>query len=972
MTVDSIAPVAGAGDASPIFIPAGGGAQGFAGTGGPSVGAPVQSGRLGGEILVNTAVSGGQSSAVVTTLAGGGFVVVWSDLSLGVGGATGDSSAGAVKAQVFTADGVPVGSEILVNTATAGDQYLPVVAALANGGFAVSWADFSQGVGGATGDASGYAVKTQVFTAAGATVGGEILVNTATQNSQDNPQIVGLPNGGFVVTWRDASQGAGGATGDASNYAVKAQVFTSTGAAVGGEILVNTATQGAQTAQEITVLSDGGFVITWTDGSLGVGGATGDSSSNAIKAQVFAADGTAVGGEILVNTATAGSQGQNQITALADGGFVVTWNDFSLGVGGAGGDTSSLAVKAQVFAADGTPTGSEIRVNTATQNSQSNPQITALAHGGFVVTWRDVSQGNGGATGDGSSYAIKAQVFAADGSPVGGEILANTAISGPQTNPQIAALPDGGFVITWEDASLGVGGATGDNSGFAIKAQVFAADGTPRGEELLVNTAISGDQITAHIAVLDQGFVVTWQDLSQGVGGATGDNSNYAIKSQVFNVGPAAVELVPLDLKSTGFTVSDPDAGDVLTVTLSTDYGLLTVTAGGSGAIVSNSGTASVTIVGTATQIDALLNGDATSTFSFLANTGAPPSTATVTLAVDDGAGGTASAAFLLPIEDLPGAAPTAGPDTLTGTAGADVIDADAGNDYVNGGDGNDTLYGENNDDTLNGGNGSDKLYGGDGVDILNGDDGNDRLDGGAGIDTLNGGAGNDVLDGGTGADAMSGGTGNDIYYVDDAGDTTTENAAEGYDIVRSTITWTLAGNIEGLQLQGAGDIDGTGNALANNIVGNAGKNTLHGGDGVDTIDGGDGNDYVYGDDGGDHLKGGLGSDTVDGGAGNDDLDGGDGNDKLYGGSGYDSLIGGQGNDRLDGGADNDVLDGGDGNDVLDGGTGNDTLRGGVGNDVYYVDSVADSVVENAGEGYDIVRNSVNWTLGANIEGLQL
>ena len=121
-----------------------------------------------------------------------------------------------------------VGSEILVNTATVSDQYGPQITALSNGGFVVTWYDESLGVGGATGDASGYAVKAQVFAAGGAPVGSEILVNTATFNLQYDPQITALSNGGFVVTWNDYSEGVGGATGDASSAAVKAQVFTVT------------------------------------------------------------------------------------------------------------------------------------------------------------------------------------------------------------------------------------------------------------------------------------------------------------------------------------------------------------------------------------------------------------------------------------------------------------------------------------------------------------------------------------------------------------------------------------------------------------------------------------------------------------------------------------------------------------------------------------------------------------------------
>jgi len=147
---------------------------------------------------------------------------------------------------------------------------------------------------------------------------------------------------------------------------------------LGSEFRVNSATANDQTAPDITALSNGGFVVTWVDGSLGVGGATGDASSTAVKAQVFGAGGTQVGGEIRVNTATANAQSAPQITALSGGGFVVTWVDASLGVGGGTGDTSSTAVKAQVFAAGGTTVGSEIRVNTATASAQSVPETTAL------------------------------------------------------------------------------------------------------------------------------------------------------------------------------------------------------------------------------------------------------------------------------------------------------------------------------------------------------------------------------------------------------------------------------------------------------------------------------------------------------------------------------------------------------------------------------------------------------------------
>jgi len=56
----------------------------------------------------------------------------------------------------------------------------------------------------------------------------------------------------------------------------------------------------------------------------------------------------------------------------------------------------------------------------------------------------------------------------------------------------------------------------------------------------------------------------------------------------------------------------------------------------------------------------------------------------------------------------------------------------------------------------------------------------------------------------------------------------------------------------------------------------------------------------------------------------------------------------------------------------MEGGDGVDTLTGGLGDDTYVVDGFSDTIIENAGEGSDTIESSVSWTLGANIETLDL
>ena len=98
-----------------------------------------------------------------------------------------------------------------------------------------------------------------------------------------------------------------------------------------------------------------------------------------------------------------------------------------------------------------------------------------------------------------------------------------------------------------------------------------------------------------------------------------------------------ATENITLNLKTNGLSVSDIDgnAGS-MTVTLSVTEGTLNVQAGSSGAIVTGSPGASVTITGTLAQINALLNTDGTSVVQYTETDDSPSAAVTLTLAIDD------------------------------------------------------------------------------------------------------------------------------------------------------------------------------------------------------------------------------------------------------------------------------------------------------------------------------------------------
>ena len=392
----------------------------------------------------------------------------------------------------------PRGAEILVNTETTGNQRISDVAALPGGGYVVTWTD-SSGLGT---DTSGSGVRAQLFDTLGNKVGVEFQVNSTLPGSQFNPSIVTLPSGRFVITWTDSS----GLGGDSSSSAVKAQVFEANGTALGGEFLVNSVTAGSQALPQITELGNGGFVITWADGSN-----FSSSRSYDIKAQLFDGAGVRIGTEVLVNTTILGSQNQPGVVALSSGGFAIAWHDTAPNM------PYDHSVRFQIYGPTGAPVGSE-QVVMSNLGDISTPIVMAPAGTGFVAIW-----GVGDST---VGLDIKGQLFSASGAKIGAAFPVNSTTAGDQVAADVEALPGGGFLVTWQGPS-GVGVETN------VYGQVFNSGGSKVGTEFVLSSVTDGNQNRARVDVLTSGdVVVTWSDTS-GIGG---DSDSSAVKAQILTL----------------------------------------------------------------------------------------------------------------------------------------------------------------------------------------------------------------------------------------------------------------------------------------------------------------------------------------------------------------------------------------------------------------------------------------------------
>ncbi len=314
------------------------------------------------------------------------------------------------------------------------------------------------------------------------TGGAEFGVNTYTANHQQLSNVITLTDGGFVVTWHSYGQ-------DGSSWGVFGQRFDAAGAKLGGEFRVNTHTADYQYSPSGAALHDGGFVITWASNNQ-------DGSSQGVFGQRYDAQGNPAGGEFQVNAYATNWQNQPSVATLNNGNFVVTWmSNFQ--------DGSYSGIFAQHFSPAGIKIGSEFLLNQRTYEDQTDPDITALAGGGYVVTWRSYLQ-------DGSLGGVFGRRYDADGNPVSNEFQINTYWQSEQSAQTIAALADGGFVVTWSSAYQ-------DGSDYGIYAQQYDANGNRVGGEFLVNASFTaGTQIFSDVEGLtDGGYVISWQSWMQ-------------------------------------------------------------------------------------------------------------------------------------------------------------------------------------------------------------------------------------------------------------------------------------------------------------------------------------------------------------------------------------------------------------------------------------------------------------------------
>jgi hypothetical protein len=338
-------------------------------------------------------------------------------------------------------------------------------------------------------------------------VGNEFQANSTTFLWQREPAVAALSNGRFVIVWTDESKAAP----DTSGRAIRMRSFSHGGTPLGGDSIVN-AQRNLDQDQPAVVALDGSYVVVWADSS----GAGADRSGSAIRGRRLTNAGVKVGSEFQVNHLAAGDQDTPALAALSQSRLVAAYENAADGMRG------------QIFSGGGARVGNEFRIDSTDTVAAPFPAVAQFG-AGFVIAWTGVRE----IPGQRGSPTIVARRFNADAERVGGEVVVNTTQPQKQENPAAARLSDSRCVVVWQDGSE----AGGDTDGFAVRAQVVSAGGKV-GPQILVPTRRAGDQFEPAVAAFANGrFVVVWTDRSA----SPDDPSGSAVRGQVFS--PAGAKL---------------------------------------------------------------------------------------------------------------------------------------------------------------------------------------------------------------------------------------------------------------------------------------------------------------------------------------------------------------------------------------------------------------------------------------------
>jgi len=365
----------------------------------------------------------------------GAYAVAWT----GKNSASTDSS---IYTQLFNADGSPISAAVKLDGAASAQDIAPQIATLTDGSYIVTW--YINGGG----------VYVQRFDDAGVAVGNTVPLIAQGSSNNASPQVTVLDSGSYVVTWQGQTSG---------DYHIYVQQFDATGTP-SIQVVLDASTGNStnyETLPQITALANGGYVVTWSGYNY-----SNSNYNSSTYVQQFDANGARVGSIVELNGASNANFGSEYtypyVAALTGGGYAITWMEYTDTNG-----SDDYTVFVQQFSAGGSKVGATVQLDASHNNTSNNydelPRITALGDGGYVVTWMSLGSSN---------WDVNVQKFDASGGLVGGVVQLQASSGATDLYPQVTAVgTNGEYMVTWYGYASGI-------SGYHLFVQKFNADGS--------------------------------------------------------------------------------------------------------------------------------------------------------------------------------------------------------------------------------------------------------------------------------------------------------------------------------------------------------------------------------------------------------------------------------------------------------------------------------------------------------------
>jgi hypothetical protein len=416
----------------------------------------------------NVIVSFIHSDPAIAVAENGDFIVTWLD----------ERSGQNIFAQRFSADGIPIGNNILVNDDTNNRRHFePVIDVDTNGDFVIAWVDERRNF-------STWRLYLQRFNSEGQALGSNmpIDVNVFSLFNQRYPAVAYGDSGSIIVVWNESLDG--------TYNDIAMRRIDSDGIYLGDVVQVNDDFSDI-THQHAAIASNknGEFVIAWHDYRI-------DFNWGDIYYQRFDSDAVSQGVNKRVNDDPIGGfiiQRDPAIALNDSGKFVVCWADQRNG---------NYDIYAQRYDSDEQLLGNNFRVDDDPDSlDQSYPKVALKSDGSFLMTWDDKRN-------EGDIYS---QFFDSSGNISGINFIVNDDTTGIQAFPDMGIDENDRIVRVWQDYRNSFD--TPD-----IYLQKSLANGTPDGADIKIyDETWNSLQQKPKVKNFSNGNrIIVWQDSRSG------------------------------------------------------------------------------------------------------------------------------------------------------------------------------------------------------------------------------------------------------------------------------------------------------------------------------------------------------------------------------------------------------------------------------------------------------------------------